>query len=93
MQAILDETLDRELWRALRVEQGRGLEQVAWRGQPALASALDRAAGLAGAGAREETLCEAVRAEYLRYYTPTGRERRDLDARAREVARLRQSRS
>ena len=91
VQAILDETLDRELWRALRVEQGHGLEQVAWQGQPALASALDRAAGLAGAGAREETLLEAVRKEHQRYYTPTGRERRELEAQARELARLRQT--
>ncbi|HXK25988.1 MAG TPA: AAA family ATPase [Myxococcota bacterium] len=90
VQQILDETLDRELWRALRVEQGRGLEQVAWRGQPALAAALDRAAGLVGAGAREETLREAVREEYLAYFTPGGRERRDFDAKEREVAKLRQ---
>jgi chromosome segregation ATPase len=91
VQQILDETLDRELWRALRVEQGRGLEQVAWRGQPALAAALDRAAGLVGAGVREETLREAVREEYLAYYTPGGRPRRDFEAKEREVAGLREA--
>jgi chromosome segregation ATPase len=91
VQAILDETLDRELWRALRVEQGRGLEQVAWQGQPALASALERAAGLAGAGAREETLLEAVRTEHQLYYTPKGRERRGLEAQARALEKLRQA--
>jgi hypothetical protein len=89
VEAILDETLDRELWRALRVEQGRGLEQAGLLGGGALASALDRAAGVAAGGAREETLLEAARQESLRYFTPTGRERRDLDARSREVARLR----
>jgi len=93
VQQILDQTLDRELWRALRVEQGRGFEQVAWRGQPALAAALDRAAGLVGAGAREETLREAVREEYLTYYTPGGRPRRDFEAKEREVARLREAAS
>jgi len=89
VEAILAETLDRELWRALRVEQGRGLEQASWHGRPALAVALGRAAGLASAGAREETLLEAAREEYARYFTPTGRQRRDLEAKSREVARLR----
>ena len=67
--------------------RGAASSRSRWQGQPALASALDRAAGLAGAGAREETLLEAVRAEYQRYYTPTGRERRELEAQARELAR------
>ncbi len=88
-EAILDETLDRELWRALRVAQGRGLEQRSLLGGGALAAALDRAAGVAAGGRREETLLEAARETYAHYFTPTGRERRDLEARSREVARLR----
>jgi hypothetical protein len=88
VQAILDATVDRELWRALRVAQGQGFEQAAWLGRPALAAALDRAS-TPGAGVVQETLLEAARAERARYYTPTGRERRDFEARAREVTRLR----
>jgi hypothetical protein len=89
VQAILDATLDRELWHALRVSQGRGFEQAAWLGRPALAAALERAAGPAGAGQGPEALLEAARVERARYFTPTGRERRDFEAKAREVAILR----
>lgn len=91
LQEILDETLDRELWRALRVEQGSALEQGSLLGGRSLAAALDRAAGVAAGGPREQTLLEAARQEYARYFTPTGREKRELDARSRDVARLREA--
>ena len=38
MREILDETLDAHLWRALRVQQGQGLEQASWLGQIAASS-------------------------------------------------------
>jgi len=88
MRAILDETLDAQLWRALRVQQGQGLEQASWLGQPALAAAIDRAAGsVPTGGTSEESLFEAAAAERSRYFTPTGRERRELAASAREAER------
>jgi DNA repair exonuclease SbcCD ATPase subunit len=83
---ILDETIDTDLWRALRVQQGQGLEQASWLGTPALSAALDRAAGAAG-GAQGETLFEAAEAEHARYFTRAGRERRELATAAREAER------
>jgi chromosome segregation ATPase len=86
MRAILEETLDAQLWRALRVQQGQGLEQASWLGQPALAAAIDRAAGSVPAdGASEESLFEAATTERGRYFTPTGRERRELSAATRDA--------
>jgi chromosome segregation ATPase len=91
MREILDETLDTQLWRALRVQQGQGLEQASWLGQPTLAAALDRAAGaIDPGGARDESLYEAVGAERARYFTPGGRLRRELGSSQREAERARQ---
>ena len=89
VREILDETIDTELWRALRVQQGEGLEQASWLGRPALAAALDRAAGAAAAGAEEESLFEAAETEYGRYFTPTGRPRRDRTSAEREALQAR----
>ncbi len=75
---ILEETMDVYLWRALWVQQGMGLEQPRLVDQTSLSAALDRAAGGSVAGPREETLFEAVWAEYTRYYTETGREKAEL---------------
>lgn len=85
-RAILAETIDLELWRALRVQQGEGLAQASWQGHPALAAALDRAAGSAD-GALAETLFEKAEAECDRYFTRTGRERRELASAARAAER------
>ncbi len=95
MLAILEETLDVSLWRALRILQGQGLEQAPLASEASLARALDRAAGSVATGEREETLVTRVRDEYLLYYTPTGREgaalaeatRAESEA-GREVTRL-----
>ena len=84
-QAILSETVDVDLWRALRIQQGEGLRQPALGEQPALAAALDQAAGRAASGTREETLYDAAFQEYARYFTPTGRVRREI-AEAEAVA-------
>ena len=75
---ILEETMDLHLWRALRVQQGMGLVQPSLAEQTSLSAALDRVAGGSVAGPHEETLFEAVCAEYGRYYTETGRERAEL---------------
>jgi hypothetical protein len=77
MLAILDETMDRSLWRALRVEQHTPLGQADLGGQDALTRALDRAAsGASGAGgpvvpgadAAAEDLVERALAEVRRYH-------------------------
>jgi chromosome segregation ATPase len=86
MRAILDETIDPALWRALRVQQGEALEQASWLGSASLAHALDRAAGASQRGPREESLLEAAAVEQARYFTKTGRERRELMQRADAVA-------
>ena len=72
LRAILAESVDLDLWRALRVEQGRSLEQAALGGARSLLAALEGvAAGADGAaGEREEGLYERAREEYCTYFTP-----------------------
>lgn len=84
--AILEETMDVELWRALRVQQGEGIAQAELAASHGLAEALDRAAGGSAGGEREETLFARAREEHLRYCTPTGRVRKER-AEAREQHR------
>ncbi len=83
--AILAETLDTDLWRALRIQQGDALQQPDLSTQRSLSAALDRAAGGATDDAGAESLFEAVAAEYRRYFTETGRDGRDLTASAAEL--------
>lgn len=83
--AILGETLDVDLWRALLVEQGRAYVQADLSHQAALSAALDRAAGGTPGEPRGETLYEGARAERDRYYTEKGIERKELQN-AREAA-------
>lgn len=102
VRAILAETTDLDLWRALRVAQGGGLEPAELASGRWLAAALERAAGGAAAhgaagGERERTILAAAEQEALRWWTPTGRETKEQgDAAARvealteEVARLRE---
>ena len=72
--AILDETVDMDLWQAQRVLQAASTAAVELSGCDALSRALDVAAGeavqLSGA---EPLLVDRIDAEYLRYFTPTGR--------------------
>jgi len=83
---ILDTTVDTGLWRALRIQQGVELKLPDGLGKHAsLAAALDRAAGQARAGESEASLFEAVRAEYERFYTASGKERAPLTDAAKEV--------
>ncbi|MHC4955379.1 MAG: AAA family ATPase [Planctomycetota bacterium] len=71
--AILDETMDRALWNALRVEQTHPLAQPSLADAQSLAAALDRSAGQESVGEREATLFDRVEEERLRYFTATGR--------------------
>lgn len=72
VQAILAETLDADLWRALRLEQGTDLDQASFA-VPSLGRALDLAAGGERAGGQEDALWERIVAERDRYWTSTGR--------------------
>lgn len=71
LEAILSETLDAELWRALRIKQGTELIFPNF-GVPSMGNALDRAAGGDLATDREETLWTRINEEYEKYWTPTG---------------------
>ena len=74
VRAMLDETVDTCLWQAQRVLQAAPTAAVDLSGCDALSRALDVAAGeaveLSGA---EPLLIDRVEAEYLRYFTRTGR--------------------
>jgi hypothetical protein len=72
--ALLDETVDMDLWQAQRVLQAASTDVVDLSGCDALSRALDVAAGEAvqPSGA-EPLLIDRIDAEYLRYFTPTGR--------------------
>ena len=87
LQAILAETLDEELWRALRIEQGTELMLPSF-GLPSMGRALDRAAGGDAATDREETLWTRIGDEYDKYWTATGQvkvERKSSGERVQEA--------
>lgn len=88
--AILDETMDRRLWDALRIQQGGSLDPVVAGQHHSLLRALDIAAGQLLGGDREKSLFERAQAEFERYFTATGRERTAKDG--VDAARLRQAR-
>ena len=86
VQQVLDGSLDAALWKALRIVQGERVGLPDLKGQPALAQALDHAAGEVRAGDREEALADAARAEYLRYWTDKGNEKEVPLGKARAAA-------
>jgi len=86
-QEILAETLDVDLWRALRLEQGADPGHAAFN-VPTLGRALDLAAGGEHGSDREDHLWDRIVEERNRYWTPTGRpsaERERLAARLAEA--------
>ncbi len=76
--AILRETLDVDLWKALSIRQGSEINQPVLKGQTWLSAALDRAAGGHLVDAHTEDLFEAVRVEYLRYFTENGSGKKEI---------------
>ena len=74
LKAIFAETLDEDLWQALRIEQGTELKLPDF-GPQSIRAALDRAAGGDHASDREETLWTRIGEEYDKYWTPTGQMR------------------
>ena len=85
-EAILRETLDIDLWKALAIQQGDMIHQPDLGKQTSLSAALDRVAGGRPADPQEEDLFERVAEEYGRYFTDRGAEKRDLqEARKRQA--------
>ncbi len=78
VQAILSETVDMALWKALRMQQGDVVGQATLADQTSLSAALDRSAGESPAGDEELTLFGLAHAEYLEYWTETGRPKRTV---------------
>ena len=68
---ILKDTMDEQLWAALRIEQGTELALPGFE-LPSLGQALDRATGGQASTSREETLQSQILAEYHKYWTQTG---------------------
>jgi len=76
--AILDETVDTKLWDAQRVLQSASTNAVNLSGCDALSRALDAAAGDAATPAGTDSLLiDRIEAEFLRYFTATGRPTKD----------------
>lgn len=73
---ILEETLDTDLWGALRVQQGTGVSQADLTDQTALSKALDQAASGSRIGDDEMDLFEAVEVTYKEFWTATGNKRK-----------------
>lgn len=82
---ILTESMDFDLWRALRVQQGVAIAPIELSESRSLMTALDQVAGTVSAGDREISLYERVHEEYLRYYTETGRDGQHLRELATKV--------
>ena len=71
LKEILDETLDEQLWRALRIEQGKELSLPLFN-LPSMGRALDSAAGGDLATDREDDLWDRIGEEYDKHWTPKG---------------------
>ena len=84
LEAILEETMDDELWRALRVDQGTELILPNFS-LPSMGRALDRAAGGEFADDREESLWTRIGEEYGKYWTATGQKRSRLTSLQKRV--------
>jgi DNA repair exonuclease SbcCD ATPase subunit len=78
VQAILGESVDMALWRALRIDQGTALGLPSLGDNASLSKALDAAAGAARSDDDALTLFDRARAEFDRYFTTTGREKKEL---------------
>ena len=87
LEEILAETLDKDLWKALRIQQGTELTLPKF-GLPSMGRALDQAAGGELVTDREETLWTRIGEEYDKYWTATGQlrvERRSSEQRVQEA--------
>lgn len=78
--AILEESIDVSLWRALRITQDAKADLPTLKGQMALTTALDLAAGTSRTDDNEESLFGMAQNEYEKYFTVGGREREPIVA-------------
>ena len=87
VEEILDATLDRELWRALRIEQGVKLSLPGFD-VPSLVGALDQAASGDDASDEDDDLWTRICQERDQYWTVKGGTKKDRSAKkvARETA-------
>ena len=86
-EAILQETLDIDLWKALAIQQGDAIDQPNLTDQTSLSTALDKTAGGQPAEPEEEGLFEKAREEYGRYFTGGGQDKKDIqEARSAQKA-------
>ncbi len=69
VDALLAQTVDLDLWRALLLDQGEKVQLADLRGSVSLIAALDEAAGAGLAGDDDSSILAAAQAEYERYYT------------------------
>ena len=95
VQAMLAETVDMALWKALRTQQGDVVGQAPLTDQTSLSAALDRSAGESPAGEGEMSLFGLVHEEYLQYWTETGRRKqaviemeRGIESATEEIERI-----
>ncbi len=87
---LLEDTLDLDLWKAIRIEQGRGIDQAVLADSRALARALDAASGGSSNNEGDPALFERVQTEYQRYYTAKeGKAKGELVDAEQRVERLR----
>ena len=87
MEAILEETLDRDLYRALRFVQGTRIDQGMVGKSVTLIRALDAAAAGGSADpSADSSLWEAIEAERGKYFTPTGRVSQQREQLARDLS-------
>ncbi len=87
---ILQETLDIDLWEALRLEQGTAITRAVFSGS-SLGRALDAVSGGDVAGEEEDALWDRIEAEYGRYWTKTGKPRGDHASAQSELAAAREA--
>ena len=76
LKAILAETLDDQLWQALRIEQGTELT-LPNLSLPSMGKALDRAAGGDLAADNDENIWARITEEFEKYWTPTGQAKKE----------------
>ena len=84
VEEILDETLDQDLWRALRIEQGAELSLPGFD-VPSLVAALDQAASGDDAADEDDDLWTRICQQHDRYWTATGRPKRDRNTKLADV--------
>lgn len=83
VEAIVDETLDTNLWEALRFRQGGDVGQVGFA-DTSLGRALDAAAGGDVTGDREDDLWTRIKEERDRYWTASGKQNTMLTTAAKD---------